>query len=164
MTTNETPTLDVFAIDRVLPIEYEVLKPTDPHNENRAAMHAVRHRSGGLTHYFTSAQEYFTFATSVIPRQRLLAEEYGTCYVQLSALNDADPYFHAGLTHTVAAFTHRSIFIHRLNSDETTVRMEFSAEERAELVEGCQSYLAEFEGSAVAPTFDPFADIPGEQE
>ena len=164
MPTNDTHTLGVSAIDRVLPTEYEILKPTDPRNENRAAIRAVRHRSGGLTHYFTSVQEYLTFATSVIPRQRLLAEEYGTRYLQLSAQYDHDPYFHAGLTHTVAAFTHRSVVIHRLKSDETAVRMEFSAEEMAALVEGYQSYLAECEGGATTPEFDPFADVPGERE
>ena len=164
MTTNDTHTLGVSAIDRVLPAEYEILQPTDPRNENRAALRAVRHRSGGLTHYFTSVQEYFSFATSVIPRSRLLAEEYGTRYIQLSAQYDHDPYFHAGLTHTVAAFTNRSVVIHRLKSDETAVRMEFSAEEMAALVEGYQSYLAECEGGTAAPDFDPFADVPGEHE
>jgi hypothetical protein len=82
MTTNETQTLDVSVIDRVLPVEYEILLPTDPRNEQHASVRAVRHRSGGLTHYFTSVQEYFSFATSVIPRSRLLAEEYGTRYLQ----------------------------------------------------------------------------------
>jgi hypothetical protein len=164
MTTNETQTLDVSVIDRVLPAEYEILLPTDPRNENRAAIRAVHHRGGGLTHYFTSIQEYFTFATSVISRQRLLAEEYGTRYVQLSAQYDHDPFFHAGLTHTVAAFTHRSVVIHRLKSDETAVRIGFSAEEMAALVEGYQFYLAELEGSVAAPEFDPFADVPGEHE
>src|ERR1700730_5639428 len=164
MTTNETHSLGVSTIDRVLPAEYEILQPTDPRNENRAAVRAVRHRSGGLTHCFPSVQEYFTFAPSVIPRQRLLAEEYGTRYIQLSAQYDHDPYFHAGLTHTVAAFTHRSVVIHRLKSDETAVRMEFSAEEMAALVEGYQSYLQEFEGGATTPEFDPFADVPGEHE
>ncbi len=162
MTTNETQTLDVSVIDRVLPAEYEILLPTDPRNEQRASVRAVRHRSGGLTHYFSTVVEYFTFATSVMPRQRLLAEEYGTRYIQLSAQYDADPYFHAGVTHTVAAFTHRSVVIHRLKSDETAVRIEFSAEEMAALVEGYQSYLAECEGSAAAPEFDPFADVPEE--
>src|SRR5690242_5407407 len=114
MTTNETSTLDVSMIDRVLPAEYEILSPTDTRNEQRSSVRAVRHRSGGLTHYFSSAQEYFIFATSVIPRQRLLAEEYGTRYIQLSAQYDHDPYFHAGVTQTMAAFTHRSVIIHRL--------------------------------------------------
>lgn len=162
MTTNENQTLDVSVIDRVLPTEYEILLPTDPRNEQRSAVRAVRHRSGGLTHYFFTAQEYFTFATSVLPRQRLLAEEYGTRYLQLSAQYDADPYFHAGVTHTVAAFTHRSVVIHRLKSDETSVRIEFTAEEMAALVEGYQSYLAECEGGTAAPEFDPFADVPDE--
>jgi hypothetical protein len=164
MTTNETHSLGVSVIDRVLPAEYEILQPTDPRNEQRAALRAVRHRSGGLTHYFSTAEEYFTFATSVIPRQRLLAEEYGTRYIQLSAQYDHDPYFHAGLTHTVAAFTNRSVVIHRLKSDETAVRIEFSAEEMAALVEGYQSYLTEIEGDTVAPEFDPFADVPSEHE
>jgi hypothetical protein len=164
MTTNDSRTLGVSAIDRVLPAENEILKPTDPRNENRSAFRAVRHRTGGLTHYFSSVQEYFTFATSVIPRQRLLAEEYGTRYVQLSASYDHDPYFHAGLTHTVAAFTNRSVVIHRLKSDETAVRMEFSAEEMAALVEGYQSSLAEYESGTTTPEFDPFADVPGEHE
>jgi hypothetical protein len=164
MTTNDTHSLGVSLIDRVIPAEYEILTPTDPRNENCAALRAVRHRSGGPTHYFTSVQEYFTFATSVIPRQRLLAEEYGTRYLQLSAQYDHDPYFHAGLTHTVAAFTNRSVVIHRLKSDGTAVRMEFSAEEMAALVEGYQSYLEELEGGAAAPEFDPFADVPGEHE
>lgn len=164
MTTNETQSLDVSVIDRVLPAEYEILFPTDPRNENRAAVRTVRLRSGGPTHYFSTMQEYFTFATTVMPRSRLLAEEYGTRYIQLSALYDHDPYFHAGVAHTVAAFTQRSVVIHRLKSDETAVRIEFSAEEMAALVEGYQSYLAEFEGGAAVPEFDPFADVPSENE
>ncbi len=164
MTTNETQTLDVSVIDRVLPAEYEILPATDPRNEQRASVRAVRHRSGGPTHYFSSLQEYFSFATSVLPRQRLLAEEYGTRYLQLSACYDADPYFHASVTHTVAAFTHRSVVIHRLKSDETAVRIEFSAEEMAALVEGYQSYLASCEGDAAPPQFDPFTDVPDEND
>lgn len=164
MTTHETQTLDVSLIDRVLPAEYEILSSTDPRNEQRTSVRAVRHRGGGPTHYFSTAQEYFTFATSVMQRQRLLAEEYGTRYVQLSAQYDADPYFHASVTHTVAAFTQRSVVIHRLKSDETAVRMEFSPEEMAALVTGYQAYLADCEGGAVAPEFDPFADGLGENE
>ena len=164
MTTNDPHSLDVSAIDRVLPAEYDILPPTDPRNENRAALRAVRHGSGGPTRYFSTAEEYFTFATSVMPRSRLLAEEYGTRYLQLSASYDADPYYHASVTHTVAAFTQSSVVIHRLKSDETAVRIEFSAEEMAALVEGYQAYLAECEGEAAAPLFDPFADVPGENE
>jgi hypothetical protein len=162
VTTNDPHSVSVSAIDRVLPAEYDILPPTDPRNENRAALRAVRHRSGGPTRYFSTAEEYFTFATSVMPRSRLLAEEYGTRYLQLSASYDADPYYHASVTHTVAAFTQRSVVIHRLKSDETAVRMEFSAEEMAALVEGYQAYLAECEGGAATPEFDPFADVPGE--
>src|SRR5690349_16704570 len=162
MTTNETHILDVTVIDRVLPDEYEILLSTDPRNEQRTSVRAVRQRSGGPTRYFASVQGYFTFATSVLPRSRLLVEEYGTRYLQLSAQYHADPYFHASVTHTIANFTHRSVVIHRLKSEETAMRMEFSAEEMAALVEGYQAYLADCEGNVAPPQFDPFADGPGE--
>jgi hypothetical protein len=162
MTTNDTHTLTLADIDHVLPAEYEVLSSTDSRNDNRKALRAVRHDASARVHYFYSAREYFTFATSVIPRQRLLAEEYGTRYIQLSASYDADPYFHAIVTHTVAAFTRRNVVIHRLKSDETAIRVEFSPEEMAALVESYQEYLTECESSTPAPEFDPFTDIPGE--
>ena len=160
MTTNDPHSLDVSAIDRVLPPEYVILSATDPRNENRAALRAVRHRCGGPTRYFSTVEEYFTFATSVMPRSRLLAEEYGTRYIQLSASYDADPYYHASVTHTVAAFTPSSVVIHRLKSDETAVRIEFTAEEMAALVGGYQAYLAEYESEASATASDPSAAIP----
>src|SRR5947207_1400386 len=72
MTTNDTHILGLFDVDRVIPPEYEILQPTDPRNEKRNALRAVRYEPGAQTHYFYTAQEYFTFATSVAPRNRLL--------------------------------------------------------------------------------------------
>jgi hypothetical protein len=162
MTSNhDTRTLSLADLDRVLPREYKVLPPGDPHNDNPHALRAVRNESAGQTHYFSSAQEYVTFATSVAPR-RWLAEIGGTRYIELSAQYDADPWFHASVTHTVAAFTHASVILHRMKSDETSVRFELSRQEMAALVSGYQSYLddgeqTDEEGEA---TRDPFLDFP----
>ncbi len=163
MTTNDTHTLTLADIDRVLPAEYEVLQPSDLRNDNRAALRAVRHEAMARVHYFYSAQDYFKFATSVAPRQRLLAEESGTRYVQLSASYDADSYFHASVTHTVAALTRSSVTLHRMKSDETSVRFMLTNEEMAVLVESFQDYLADCESGKASPEFDPFlADVPDE--
>jgi len=117
MTTNDTHILGLSDVDRVLPTEYEILQPTDPRNENHNALRAVCYEASAQTHYFYNAQEYFAFATSVAPRNRLLAEEYGTRYVQLSASYDSDPYFHGSITHTVAALTRSQVILHRMTSD-----------------------------------------------
>lgn len=162
MPINDAQTLTLEDIDRVLPPEYELLSATDPRHENRAALRAVRHEAAAQTYYIYSAQQYLKFATSIIPRDRLLAEKSGTRYIQLSASYDADPYFHASVTHTIAAFTRRNVVIHRLKSDETAVRMEFSPEEMAALVESYQTYLTECDNRTPAPEYDPFTDIPGE--
>ena len=154
--------LTLADIDRVLPPEYEVLFATDPRNENRAALRAVRHEAAARTHYFYNAQEYLKFATSIIPRTRLLAEESGTRYIQLSASYDQDPYFHASITHTVAAFSRSSVTLHRLKSDETSVRFVLSRDEMAALVDSYQTYLAECESRIPAPEFDPFTDVSDE--
>lgn len=164
MTTNGTYTLTLTDIDAVLPPEFEILQPGDLRNDNRSALRAVRHESSAQTHYFYSALEYLKFATRIIPRNHLLAEEYGTRYVQLSASYDADPSFHASVTHTVAAFTRRTVVIHRLKSDETAVRVEFSPEEMAALVESYQDYCAELESGTAAPEFDPFTHVSGETD
>ena len=122
MTTNDTHNLGLSDVDGVLPTEYEILPPTDPRNENHNALRAVCYEASAQTHYFYNAQEYFAFATSVAPRNRLLAEEYGTRYIQLSASYDSDPYFHGSVTHTVAALTRSQVILHRMTSDETSLR------------------------------------------
>ena len=159
MTTNDTHILGLSDVDRVIPPEYEILQPTDPRNEKRNALRAVRYEPGAQTHYFYTAQEYFTFATSIAPRHRLLAEEYGTRYVQLSAEYDHDPCFHASVTHTVAALTRSQVILHRMTSDETSLRFTLTKDEMAALVESCQAYLATCESGSAAPEFDPFLDV-----
>src|SRR5690348_10930446 len=134
MTINNTHALNVTDIDCVLPAEYEVLQPGDQRNENRTALRAVCHDAMSRVHYFYSAKEYFKFAVSIVPRTRLLAEEAGTRYVQFSASYDADPYFQASVTHTVAAFTQNMVVLHRMKSDETSVRFELSRQEMAALL------------------------------
>src|SRR5207248_3269005 len=155
MITNDT--LSLTDIDRILPAGYEILQPGDPRNNNRTALRALHHDASARVHYFSTAQEYFTFVTSVIPRNRLLAEEYGTRYIELSAQYDHDPYFHASVTHTVAALTRSSIILHRMKSDETSVCFVLSQVEMATLVESYQSYLADCEDGSVAQErdFDP---------
>jgi hypothetical protein len=164
MTTDDTYALTLVDIDRVLPTEYEILQPTDPRNENGAALRAVRHDAMAQTHFFYSAHEYFKFAVSIAPRQRLLAEESGTRYVQLSASYDADPSFHASVTHTIAALTRSSVILHRMRSDETSVRFVLSQQEMAALVESYQSYRADCEEGSVAQgrDFDLFLELPDE--
>ena len=155
MTTSDTHTLSLSDIDRVLPAEYEVLQPTDPHNENRHALRAVRHDGAARVHYFYTIQEYLTFAVSIAPRTRLLAEESGTRYVQLSASYDSDTWFRASVTHTVAALTRSHVILHRLKSDETSIRSVLTRDEMAALVESYQAYLADCEAGSVAPASDP---------
>jgi hypothetical protein len=153
--------LSLAGLDRVLPREYKALPPGDPHNGILHALRAVRNEAAAQTHYFYSAQEYVAFATSVA-RRRWLAEEGGTRYIELSAQYDADPWIHASVTHTVAAFTRASVILHRMKSDENSVRFELSREEMAALVSGYQSYLDDCEqadGEADA-TRDPFLDFP----
>jgi hypothetical protein len=160
---HDTHLLSLADLDRVLPREYKVLPPGDPHNDNPHALRAVRNEAGAQTHYFYSVQEYVTFALSVAPR-RWLAERDGMCYIELSSQYDADPWFHASVTHTVAAFTRNSVVLHRMKSDETSVRFVLTNEEMAALVEFYQSYLVDCESGSVAQVrdFDPFLEMPDE--
>jgi hypothetical protein len=164
--TEDIYDLTLTDIDRVLPAEYEILQPTDPRNDNRNALRAVRHDVMAQVYYFYNAKEYLQFAVSIAPRNCLLAEESGTRYIQLSASYDADPYFHASVTHTVAALTRSSVILHRMKSDETSVRFVLSQQEMAALVESYQSCRADCEeGSAAqARDFDPFLEMTDEDE
>jgi hypothetical protein len=155
MTMSDTHILSLTDIDHMLPAEYEVLSPADLRSENRHALCAVRHDAAARVHYFYSAQEYFTFAVSIAPRTRLLAEESGTRYVQLSASYDSDAWFHASVTHTVAALTRSHVILHRMKSDETSVRFVLTRDEMAALVESYQAYLADCEAGSVALASDP---------
>ena len=93
---------------------------------------------------------------------RILSNESGTRYVELSTQYDSDAYFHASVTHTIAAFTRNTVVLHRLKSDETSVRFALSREELAALAFGYQSYLDDCkQADAEADnTHDPFLDFP----
>jgi hypothetical protein len=158
---HDTHSLSLADLDHVLPPEYEVLPPDDPYSGIPRALRAIRNKASAQTHYFYSVQEYVTFATSVAPR-RWLAEENGTRYIELSAQYNTEAYFHASVTHTVAALTRNNVVLHRMKSDETSVRFELSRAEMAALVSGYQSYLDDGEqaGPEADATHDPFLDFP----
>ncbi len=101
---------------------------------------------------------------SIAPRTHLLAEESGTRYVQLSASYDSDAWFHASVTHTVAALTRSHVILHRMKSDETSVRFVLTNDEMAVLVESYQAYLADCQAGslALASDLDPFLADPDE--
>jgi hypothetical protein len=161
MTTKITHTLNLTDIDVVLPTEFQLLQPSDARNHAPDALRVVRHATTEQTYVFDTPRHYLQFVLSVSPR-RLLADVLHTRYIELSAQYDSDPWFHASVTHTVAAFTRNSVVLHRMKSDETSVRFELSREEMAALVSGYQSYLenreqADGEGES---TSDPFLDFP----
>jgi hypothetical protein len=161
MNTNATSTLNLTDVDAVLPAEFQILLPSDPSNDAPHALRVVRHETTDQTYAFDTPQQYLKFVLSVSPR-RLLAEVSHTRYIELSAQYDSDAYFHASVTHTVAAFTRNTVVLHRMKSDETSVRFELSREEMAALVSGYQSYLDDDEqvGEEAETTRDPFLDFP----
>jgi|GEM_PF-2575093 len=166
MTTSDiTHTLSLNDIDEVLPPEFEILKSDDPRNAAPRALRAVRDKSAARTHYFYSPLDYLKFVTSVSARQ-VLGDEYGTRYVLLSSEFDSDPYYHASITQTIAAFTPHDVVIHRLKSDETAVRLGLSADEITALITSYQSYLEDREQADAqahsTPEFDPFVKVPND--
>ena len=67
------------------------------------------------------------------------------------------------MTYTVAAITQNLVVLHRMKSDETSVRFELSRAEMTALVSGYQSYLDDCcpGGRQTAEvTRDPFLDFP----
>lgn len=161
-TNNDTLTLSLADLDQLLPSEYTVLPPGDQRNDNPHAFRALGNEESSQTYSFSSAQEYLKFAVTITSRNRLLAEKYGTRYIQLSASYDSDVYFHASMTHTVAAFTRNMVVLHRSKSDETSVRFDLTCSEMAALASGYQSYLDDGEqaSSEEEATRDPFLDFP----
>jgi hypothetical protein len=121
----------------------------------------VRHETTDQTYAFDTSQQYLQFVLSVSPR-RLLADVSHTRYIELSAEYDSDAYFHASVTHTVAALTQNMVVLHRMKSDETSVRFALSREEMTALVSGYQSYLDDGEQAdgEAETTRDPFLDFP----
>ncbi|HEX9132119.1 MAG TPA: hypothetical protein VF844_07490 [Ktedonobacteraceae bacterium] len=161
MTTNITHTLNLTDVDAVLPAEFQVLQPSDPRNDAPHALGTVHHEVTAQTYSFETFSEYLKFVLSISPR-RLLADVSYTRYIELSALYDSDPYFHASMTHTIAAFTRTMVVLHRMKSDETSVRFELSRQEMTALVLEYQSYLDEDEQAdgGSETTRDPFLDFP----
>ena len=125
MNDNATHQLSLTDIDAVLPEEFEVLHPSDPHAHSPHALRVVRHATTGQTYTFQTPQQYLHFVLSVTPR-RLLTDVSHTRYIELSSQYDNDVYFHASVTHTVAAITRNLVVLHRMKSDETSVRFELS--------------------------------------
>jgi hypothetical protein len=161
MTNNATHMLSLTDIDAVLPTEFQILHPSDPHNDAPHALRVVCNETTKKTYAFDTLQHYLKFVLSMSPR-RLLADVSYTRYIELSAQYDSDVYFHASVTHTVAAFTQNTVVLHRMKSDETSVRFELSREEMATLASGYQSYLDDGEqvGEDAEATRDPFLDFP----
>ena len=161
MDTNVTHTLSLTVVDAVLPAEFLILQPSDPRNDAPHALRVVHSETTDQTYTFDTTLEYLKFVLSVSPR-RLLAEVSHTRYIELSAQYDSDAYFHASVTHTVAAFTQNTVVLHRMKSDETSVRFELSREEMAVLTSGYRSYLDDGEqaGGEAETTRDPFLDFP----
>jgi hypothetical protein len=161
MTANATHQLNLTDIDEVLPKEFEVLHPSDPHAHSPHAVRVVRHTTTQQTYTFHTPQQYLHFVLSVSTR-RLLAEVSQTRYIELSSQYDNDVYFHSSVTHTVAALTRNMVVLHRLKSDETSVRFELSRAEMVTLISSYQSYLddGDQEESEAEATRDPFLDFP----
>ena len=161
MTTNASHTMSLTDVDAVLPVEFQLLQPSDPRNDAPDALRVVRHETTAQTYAFDTPQQYLQFVLSISPR-RLLADVSHTRYIELSAEYDSDAYFHASVTHTVAAFARNTVVLHRMKSDETSVRFELSREEMTALVSGYQSYLDDGEQAdgEAETTRDPFLDFP----
>jgi hypothetical protein len=140
MDTNATHTLSLTEVDAVLPAEFQILQPSDPHHDAPHALRVVRHETTAQTYAFDTPQQYLQFVLSISHR-RLLADVSRTRYIELSAQYDRDANFHASVTHTVGAFARNTVVLHRMKSDETSVRFELSREEMTALVAGYQSYL-----------------------
>jgi hypothetical protein len=163
MTTNASLTVSLTDIDAVLPVEFQVLQPSDAHYHAPHALRVVCHTTTEQLYTFETPQQYLQFMLAVLPR-RLLAEVSHTRYLQLSAQYESDPWFHGSVTHMLTAFTPDLVVLHRMKSDETSVRFELKREEMAVLVSGYQSYLEECEqaGHEGEATRDPFLDFPDE--
>jgi hypothetical protein len=161
MTANTTYTVSLTDLDAMLPEEFEILQPPQANVDAFHAIRAIRHVTTGQTYTFQTAWQYLHFVLSVTPR-RLLTDVSHTRYIELSSQYDSDPFFHASVTYTVAAITRNLVVLHRMKSDETSVRFELSRAELTALVSGYQSYQddAEQEETAGEMTRDPFLDFP----
>ena len=156
-----TDLLNVTDIDAVLPEEFEVLQPSDLDRYTPSAVRVVRQTMTGQTYTFQSARQYLHFVLSITPR-RLLTDIAHTRYIELSSQYDNDVYCHAGVTFTFAAITRNLVVLHRLKSDETSVRFALSRSELTALMSGYQIYVddCEQEEADAEVARDPYLDFP----
>jgi hypothetical protein len=145
----------------VLPEEFEVVQLSDPDRRAPTAVRTVRHATTGQTYTFQTPRQYLRFVLSITPRP-LLTEVAHTRYIELSSQFDNDVYFHASVTYTLAALTSNLVVLHRMKSDETSVRFELSRTEMTSLISGYQTYLddCEQEEADAEVARDPFLDFP----
>jgi hypothetical protein len=148
-------------LDAVLPEAFETLQPPQANVDAFHAICAIRHVTTGQTYTFHTPQQYLHFVLSVTPH-RLLIDVSSTRYIELSSQYDSDPFFNASVTYTVAAITRNLMVLHRMKSDETSVRFELSRAEMVTLISGYQSYLyeCELEEADEEMARDPFLDFP----
>jgi len=161
MTANTTCTVSLTDLDAVLSEEFEILQPPQANVDAFHAIRVIRHTTTGHIYTFQTPRQYLRFVLSVTPR-RLLADVSHTRYIELSSQYGNDVYFHASVTYTIAAITRNLVVLHRMKSDETSVRFELSRSEMTALVLGYQSYLDEGEQEETERdlTRDPFLDFP----
>jgi hypothetical protein len=161
MTTNATHSVSLTDLDAVLPEMYEILHTSDSAAKESSAVRVVRHTTTGQTYTFHTARQYLHFVLSITPC-RLLTEVAHTRYIERSSQYDNDESFHASVTYNVAAITRNLVVLHRLKSDETSVRFELSRAELTALMPGYQTYLddCEQEETEAELTRDPFLDFP----
>jgi len=161
MNDNATHQLSLTDIDEVLPEAFEILRTSHPDMHVPHAVRVVRHTTTGHIYTFQTPRQYLHFVLSVTPR-RLLTDVSQTRYIELSSQYDNDMYFHASVTNTIAAITRNLVVLHRMKSDETSVRFELSRAEMTVLMSGYQSYLDDCcpEETAAEVARDPFLDFP----
>jgi len=161
MTANTTCTVSLTDLDAVLSEEFEILQPPQANVDAFHAIRVIRHTTTGHIYTFQTPRQYLHFVLSVTPR-RLLTDVSQTRYIELSSQYDNDMYFHASVTNTIAAITRNLVVLHRMKSDETSVRFELSRAEMTVLMSGYQSYLDDCcpEETAAEVARDPFLDFP----
>ena len=94
------------------------------------------------------------------PFPRVLHDEDGLQYVQLSAQYGTDVYYDPAFTYTVATFSEDLVMLDRLKSNETAICFRLSKEEMTALVTGYTAYLTAQEQAQPARTApDPLPDL-----
>jgi hypothetical protein len=71
----------------------------------------------------------------------MLSEETDTRTIKLSTTFEHDESWHPSITITLAAFTDSGVMLHRMKSEETTVRFDLSTEEIQALITGYTEYV-----------------------